>query len=157
QIEGFAIRTNRLNIRSTARYIGEMELSGQIKSENVLFSEIDLEDPKKRGERSHTIKFDGPMTIGFRQLPIERWPATPLYLMEFAKPGNVGRMRLPLTVTLERADAEEGDEARKEDFRLSEIQDADGTALRTSDVTLRLQTLKSASGYWLDTGVIGLY
>jgi hypothetical protein len=157
QIEGFAIRTNRLNIRSTARYIGEMELSGQIRAENVFFSDIDLESRTKRDQTSRSVGFDGPMTIGFRQLAIERWPATPLYVMEFANPGNVGRMRLPLSVTLERADAEEGDEARKEDFRISDIQDADGTALRPSDVTLRLQTLKSANGYWLDTGVVGLF
>jgi hypothetical protein len=78
-------------------------------------------------------------------------------VIEYANPANAARHKLPLQVTIERAEAEEGDESRREDFRISEVQDAEGTSLRNSDVTMRLQTLKSISGYWLDTGVVDSY
>lgn len=157
QIEGLSIDTNRFSVTSTAKFIGEIELGGQIKAENVLFADVDLDRKVKQDDSARRIAFDGTITIGFRQLPLERWPATPLYVMEFANPGQAGRFRLPLTVSLERVDPDGEDEAKKEDFRISEVEDAEGTPLRISDVSLRLQTMKSVDGYWLDTGVIAAY
>jgi hypothetical protein len=156
-LEGFLLRSSRLVMKSTARFIGEMELSGQIKDDRILFSDIDLE-AKTRGGETAQLKFYAPMFIGFRQLPIERWTATPLYYLEFSNPQTASRMNLPLTLTLERAEADEdADEVRKEDFRVTEIEDRDGSAMRPSDVPLRLQTLKSEAGYWLDTGILSLH
>jgi hypothetical protein len=43
-----------------------------------------------------------------------------------------------------------------EDFRVVEVSDAEGNARRRDIVNLRLQTLKSEAGYWLDTGVLAL-
>ena len=71
-------------------------------------------------------------------------------------------MNLPLTVTLERAEGDGGngddggDEVFKEDFHIADIEDSDGSSMRKSDVILRLQTLKSEQGYWLDTGILTL-
>ena len=158
QIENFLLRTSLLRMRSTARFIGEMEISGQILNDRVLFSDIDLEDGKASvGGEMATVNFYAPMFIGFRQLPVERWPATPLYHLEFANPQSAARMSLPLRVTLERAEAEDDDEVKKEDFRPVEIEDGEGATLRTSDVVLRLQTLKSEAGYWLDTGIVAVH
>jgi hypothetical protein len=156
-LEGFLLRSSRLVMKSTARFIGEMELSGQIKDERILFSDIDLE-AKPRGGETAQLKFYAPLFIGFRQLPVERWTATPLYYLEFANPQTASRMNLPLKVTLERAEADEdADEVRKEDFDITEIEDRDGSPMRKSDVLLRLQTLKSEAGYWLDTGILPLH
>ena len=157
QIEGFLVRASRLKMRSTARFIGEMEISGQIKRERVLFADVDLEARPNGDAEMRSLSFYAPMFIGFRQLPIERWPATPLYHLEFANPASAARMRLPLTVTLERAAAEEGQEERREDFRVLEIEDAEGSTMRPTDVVLRLQTLKSEAGYWLDTGILAVH
>ncbi len=157
QIDGFVLAKSKLQIKSTARYIGEMELSGVIRNEALLFSDIDLDGKPKADESARTVAVFPPTTIGFRQLPLERWPATPLYVIEHANPASAARLKLPLQVTIERAEAEEGDESRREDFRITEIQDAEGTSLRRSDVNMRLQTLKSLSGYWLDTGVVESY
>jgi hypothetical protein len=157
QIDGFVLAKSRLTIKSTAKFIGEMDLSGLIRNDQILFADVDLDGKAKKGESARSVNVFPPLKIGFRQLNLERWPATPLYVIEFTNPASADRLRLPLTVTIERADADEDDEAAKEDFRISEIQDADGTSLRTTDVALRLQTLNSPSGYWLDTGVVDTY
>jgi len=157
QIDGFVLAKSRLTIKSTAKFIGEMDLSGVIRNDQILFADIDLDGRAKAGESARSVNVFPPLKIGFRQLNLERWPATPLYVIEFTNPASADRLRLPLTVTIERAEADDGDEAAREDFRISEIQDADGTSLRTTDVALRLQTLNSPSGYWLDTGVVDTY
>ena len=153
------MRTSSLRMRSTARFIGEMERSGQIKADRVLFANVDLDARPKGGEQAK-VKFYAPIFVGFRQLEIERWPGTPLYSMEFGNPQSAARMKLPLTVTLERAevDAEAPDsEERREDFKIIDIEDAEGSRMRSSDVVLRLQTLKSEDGYWLDTGRLNVF
>ncbi len=154
QIEGFLLRSSRLRMRSTARFIGEMEISGQIKAERLIFADIDLDS--RGGPQPGQIRFYAPLFIGFRQLPIERWTATPLYHLEFQNPQSTGRMNLPLTVTLDRADSGDGQEDHTEDFKISDIVDSEGSTMRRSDVVLRLQTLKSEAGYWLDTGILML-
>ena len=156
QIEGFLLRSSRFSLKSTARFIGEMEISGQITADRVLFSDIDLEN-RPAGQETGQMRFYAPTFVGFRQLPVERWTATPLYYLEFDNPQQASKLQLPLTVTLERADPDEGDEARKEDFKIVEIEDAEGDTKPPSVVSLRLQTLKSEAGYWLDTGILALY
>jgi hypothetical protein len=157
QIDGFVLARSKLQIKSTARYLGEMELSGVIRNEALLFNDIDLDAKPGSAEVSKTVEVFPPTTIGFRQLPLERWPASPLYVIEYANPAAAGRFRLPLRATIERAAADENDASRLEDFKITEIEDAEGTPLRASDVVMRLQTLKSPSGYWLDTGVVESY
>ncbi|MBV9219044.1 MAG: virulence factor SrfB, partial [Methylobacteriaceae bacterium] len=157
QLQGFVLSKNRLTITSTARYIGEMELSGILRNDALMFADIDLDGKPRDSEMARTVRVFPPTNIGFRQLQLERWPATPLYVIEFANPATAARLKLPLSVTIERAEADEGDESRREDFRITDVQDAEGTSLRHTDVVLRLQTLKSPSGYWLDTGVVESY
>ncbi|NBC34365.1 MAG: virulence protein SrfB [Alphaproteobacteria bacterium] len=155
-LEGFLLRSSRLRMKSTARFIGEMELSGQIRRDRVLFSDIDLEAKGAAGGESARLRFYAPVFIGFRQLPLERWTATPLYYLEFKNPQDAARMNLPLTLTLERADVEEGEEEQKEDFTITDVEDAEGGGIGMP-VKLRLQTLKSEAGYWLDTGILALH
>jgi hypothetical protein len=160
RLESFLMRTSQLAMKSTARFIGRMEISGQIREQGVLLSEVDLEKRPNAGDGvEFTMTFAAPTFLGFRQLPIERWPATPLYALEFANPESVPRMALPLRVKIRRADMDPdapGQEEKREDFRVEEIEDAEGTALRRTDVEIRLQTMKSEAGYWRDTGVVGM-
>jgi len=97
--------------------------------------------------------------IGFRQLPIARWTATPLYMMEFTNPDTVHRLALPLKVTVQRR-REDPDSARyeaaREQFQVEDIEDATGSRLSNRDVTLRLQTMDDQEGYWRDTGRISM-
>jgi hypothetical protein len=144
-------------MRSTARVIGLMDQSGQIRNENVKLRDLDLERAPAAGETSFTLTFAAPAFLGFRQLDLERWTATRLYRLEFGNPASVRRLALPLTVTItrgeidpDRPDAEE----RREAFTITEITDADGLAVHRQQVVLRLQTEAEEAGYWRDTGAL---
>ncbi|UPY38941.1 virulence factor SrfB [Sediminicoccus sp. KRV36] len=162
RLEGFLLRSSKLAMKSTARYFGRLELSGQMLRQNVL-----LEDPDRlpgKGsdgqEISFTMEFRAPTFLGFRQLDLERWNASRLYILEYANPDDVPRLSLPLTLKIRRADISEDAgakaEALREDFQIEEILDAGGAPQRTSTVRLRLQTEKQEAGYWRDTGALSL-
>ena len=164
RLEGFLMRTSRLTMHSTARFLGRMELSGQIRKNNVLLQDPDraiapLAPGASPPEVKFTMDFRAPVFLGFRQLDLERWPATRLYVLEYANPDNVPRLNLPLRLTIrraevdhERADAEE----MREDFEVEEIVDAEGDPQHRSVVRLRLQTEKNEAGYWRDTGALSV-
>jgi len=163
RLEGFLMRTSRLAMKSTARYLGRMELSGQIRRDNILLRDPDRDAPTAPGaappEVKFTMEFRAPVFLGFRQLDLERWPATRLYVLEYANPDNVPRLKLPLHLTIQRAevDPESADaEEKREDFEVVEILDADQDPQHRSVVRLRLQTERSEAGYWRDTGALSV-
>jgi hypothetical protein len=160
RMQNFMLRASQFAMRSTVRIIGRMDNNGQIRDENVFLANADLDGPGRRD--SFTMSFQSATHIGFRQLPIARWTATPLYMMEFRNPDTVPRLALPLRVTVRRAEQEPDAqnlhlaEAARELFRVEEISDAAGANLSNRDVVLRLQTLVDQDGYWRDTGKIAL-
>jgi hypothetical protein len=160
RLEGFLMRTSRLSMRSTARYLGRMELSGQILRSNVLLQDPDREPQGAAApEVKFTMEFRAPVFLGFRQLDLERWTASRLYILEYANPDNVPRLKLPLKLSILRSDVDPEStdmEEMREDFRVDEILDADGDPQHKSVVRLRLQTEKSDAGYWRDTGALAV-
>jgi hypothetical protein len=44
--------------------------------------------------------------------------------------------------------------AGNEAFGIERIEDKDGQQLSNGSLQMRLQTLRNADGYWLDTGVV---
>ena len=95
RIANFRLMTDDLQMRSTARVVGQMANNGQIVDKDVIFAEPD--EPGKDGEAGEeeaTLPVYNPVHIGFRQLPEERWTTTPLYLLDFANE-NVARRPLP--------------------------------------------------------------
>lgn len=159
RIANFSVRTDGFQMRSTIRYIGEMEVTGQIREDRVLFKEGD--DLGKISE----IKLDGPVHLGSRQLPLERWTTTPLYRLDFVAPEKM-RGRTPITVPITRRefdeDAEGADqvlraEALKEAFALMDGVDVEGGGVKhKAELALRLHTLGMRDDYWLDTGTFVL-
>jgi hypothetical protein len=147
QLYKFHLSSRHLGMKSTARFVGEMEQTGRIKKENVLFANLELEDRETRLPEA-TFNFYAPIFISFRQLGVERWPATPLYRVNFAHPPDARNKALPLKVTVERATDED-----EQDLRIVDIRDAQDNALPRDTVLLKLQTLKDEEGYWLDTGI----
>jgi len=183
RLRNFTLRTGKLSMRSTARYIGKMDNNGQIREENVLLRNLDLDGPPAaarkplgfaepaqiasaislRSQRAQDvafkIAFQTVTQLGFRQLPLARWTATPLYSMEFANPDDAHRMELPLTVTIARREIDpEGADAemQRETFVVEEVVDASGATQRNGDVRLRLQTIDDQDGYWRDTGRLAI-
>ncbi len=155
-IEAFSFRSSALRMRSTARFIGEMERTGELRNDKLMFKELDLDNHTGAPPQA-TFTFEAPTFIGFRQLPVERWPGKPLYWLDYANPRIRKEAKMPLKVTVAMRDQDgDQDEETEGDFEIIDIVDADNTPFRESDLELRLQTLKSEAGYWLDTGIFNI-
>lgn len=168
QIANFRVMTGAFQMRSTARFIGEMDRSGQIPDDRILFSNIDLDDRSVRAEDTAKIRMFAPVHIGSRQLPLERWTTTPLYRLDFASP-QVAEEASPLTVELQKADVDddidEDDkphvmaaktlqrETQREQFEPVFVEGRGGSTLKpVAAVRLKLHTLGFDDDYWLESG-----
>ena len=111
------------------------------------------------------LKMYTPIYIGSRQLPMERWTTTPLYRMDFGN--SSAQARAPLNVSLERTEFDDDTdtmtsdtalrrEAMREAISIDEVEDSEGTGMKTTEVQLRLQTLGFEDEYWIDTGLFRL-
>lgn len=164
QIEDFKVGTQHLTVRSTARYIGEMSLRDKISNDDLLFRDIDLEATGGQPQEAILAAETQTTTIGFRQLPLERWPASPLYVVELTQPPDARvPLAFPIKVKLSQGHADDGEqdasvaEAAREDFVVLDFEDAKENRPHKLQVECRLQTMKNSSGYWLDTGIISEY
>ena len=161
QLEGFSFDPHGLTLTPTARYIGEMELNGQIRESKVWFTV----DPVRRTVEPPVaeVSFSGPLAVGFRQLAAERWTTTRYYFMEFVNDDarRENAHRLPFTVRLrlelpEEDDTAPGADARggEGEFVIEEIRDRNGESLSNKVLDIRLQTLPRDEGFWMDTGIV---
>ena len=119
-------------------------------------------------ELNRTVAFNGQLGIGYRQLGDERWPATRYHLLTFAsedaRARASGRLPYKVDVTLnvaEMLDDEdmpvsggEREERSEGEFSITAITDNAGNFVSPRDLEIRLQTLPTDEGYWLDTGVV---
>ncbi|MDR1686476.1 MAG: virulence factor SrfB [Desulfovibrio sp.] len=160
-LEGFSLVSGGFRPVSTARFIGETDTSGRLPRSRVWF-EVDVQSGKEQ-ELEREVKFTGPLSVGFRQLAVERWPTTRFYVVDFASEED--RMRaagkLPYTLTLRflQRGAEEGtvaDGVDEGELSILSVADNAGNPVRGGGraVEVRLQTLPLDEGYWLDTGVL---
>ena len=163
-LEGFSFDSASLRLTSTARYIGETDINGQLRRAKVWFT-VDV-DSNEGSEQSRRVAFSGPLSIGYRQLDAERWPTTRYHLLTFTDEAARSRAagRLPYTVEVRLSVADvwddaprtvDGDENRSEgEFHIDAIEDNQGRNVDRRDLEIRLQTLKLDEGYWLDTGIV---
>ncbi|ABV92642.1 virulence protein SrfB [Dinoroseobacter shibae DFL 12 = DSM 16493] len=163
RIPNFKVTTGAFQMKSTARFVGEMDTNGQIPEGRMLFEDLDLDARKSAQDPTAIVRMHSPVYIGARQLPLERWTTTPLYRLDFANDSIAGKIKLPVKVELVRED-DDFDEAEtsleklraervREVFRVDAAEDAEGTMIKNDDVVLSLHTLGFEDEYWLDTGV----
>ncbi|MDR1396300.1 MAG: virulence factor SrfB [Desulfarculales bacterium] len=162
-LEGFSFAAQELRLVSTARYIGEMDTYGQITKAKVWF-EIDVDrNAEQRMEKE--VLLSGPLSIGFRQFPAERWPTSRFYLMDFANEDDrrqaSGSGSLPYQVSIgfqlkEMDIANPNQEYDEGNLFVTDVTDSKGNQPRggKNSISLRLQTMPLDEGYWLDTGVL---
>ena len=161
RIPNFKVFTGAFQMRSTARFIGEMDSNGQIVADKVLFSGLDAD--QQGGGETAMVNVFSPVHIGSRQLGLERWTTTPLYRLDFANTNPHSRPA-PIRVELVRTEFDDDDErqdteaklrraAMQEAFEIGEVTDGDGDAMKLSDMVLSLHTLGCDDDYWLDAGV----
>lgn len=159
KLQNFVLRTRDLHMYSTVRFIGRLEKNGQLRNKNVWLSNIDLSDEQSSEDVGFKITdFENTTRIGFRQLGIERWPASPLYVLEFNNFNALNKIALPLTVTIMRQNIDKDKEIQKNDysdreqFKITEVTDRNGEQYPTRLLMLRMQTMLNSDGYWRDTG-----
>ena len=165
-MEGFAFEVNELRLSSTARHIGELDITGRLARDKVWF-DVDIAD---QGEKTYSragdsaIEFSAPIVLGFRQLAAERWTATRFYRMEFANENAAARAqghtpyRIDLNLTLGEMseDAPEGMVRDEGEFQIENITDRFDNNVNPRDIVILLRTLKREEdeGCWLDTGIL---
>jgi hypothetical protein len=150
-IPNFYIPKDEFKMKSTAKYIGRMEIGGQIMKPNIYFKPDDGTDGAEYIETMAT-----PIFIGSRQLDVERWQTSPLYLLDFI--GVPGQR--PYKVTIKRREFEDYSdeeyslafEAIKETIEIIEVEDKEGKTIPPDKLKLSFQTLGYKGDYWLDTG-----
>ncbi len=157
-LEGFSFDVGNLQLSSTARYVGEMDINGQLRRPKVWF-EVDVNNKKEFNE-TRVVQFASPIPIGYRQLDAERWPTTRYNLLTFSSKAAQDRAAgcLPYEVTVrlvvseiiwdEKVDRDEGE------YLIESITNKHGDFVSETDLCIRLQTLPLDEGYWLDTGII---
>jgi hypothetical protein len=151
-IPNFLFRSDKLNLKSTTKFIGKLSRDGQIPDTDIYYSDVSLDDPEYvLPEKS--FEFRGAMWLGFRQLPIERWRSSLIYILDYADDESRRRLhpKTPLQVTLKRdlGGIKKGDTER---FEIAEVVTMDGTTVNRRGLKLQLQTLPDDAGYWLDSG-----
>lgn len=158
--ENFFMRSSELRMWSTARYIGPID-HDRIREDRVCQQDLDPANVMQQSEFS--VQMSANFFLGFRQLPIERWPASPLVFVSFRQVDGARRLEVPLTVHFERRqprDDEDIDQLNEvmESFRIALVEDRNGDEVPAGTVSARLQTLRieweSGGGYWLDTGIL---
>jgi hypothetical protein len=165
QVTNFTMFTSRLGLRSTAKFIGEIEIDGRLLDDKIYFNNVDLDAKQQDSDQRHTFKYYAPIRLGYRQLPLERWIASPLYRLRLRAGLDTAQIKAPIAVTMERAsdgvvneDAPEAliqSESMKEDFRIADAYDANGVEV-SRKMELVLNTLDDEQGYWLDTGILSV-
>ena len=161
-LEGFALEFGGVRPRSTARFVGEMGGDGQIRRDRV-WVEIDVARAAEQ-ELARSVEFSRPLQVGFRQLAPERWTTTRFYMIDFAdaraRANAEGRLPYKLSLRYRVAELDldalpgrEGSERDEGELTIDEIEAADGGPVRPGDIEIRLQTLPSREGYWIDTGI----
>ena len=153
-IENFTIFLDRLKHRSCAQQIGVLSGTGQqLRTADVKFK-FDPDRPPGVPETA-TYAYYAPVRLGYRQIPFDRWVATPLYLLRLLDDGKIPK---PVEVELTRGSSDDpddltGTEAAKEEVRIESATSAAGADV-TKNMVLELNTMKGAGGYWLDTGLL---
>ncbi|HED4433212.1 TPA: virulence factor SrfB [Pasteurella multocida] len=173
RLPNFYLRATALVAYSTVKYIGLLDNNNVIKDSNIYYRDIDLDNPDYELPDTH-FEARGLARLGFRQLNVERWSATPLYILTIEDDAlnrelaNGGVLDITLRIKKALGLASKQKE-RIEHFEIAnaELKTLDGKVkkirLRRNDlgepqIKLSLNTMTDAglkdSLYWLDTGSI---
>jgi len=154
QLQNFNYRSDELKPRSTARYFGKLDRNNRLLKADEYYQGLDLDDPEYEFPET-AFDFRGPMPLGFRQFPVDWWPSTRLYSLDYASQEQAAKLnpKTPLRIKLKR---NTGRDAREiiDSLLIAGIEDREGRSVPNTAMRLRLQTIDNQQGYWLDTGIL---
>ena len=163
RIGGLAI-TRRELPDAAAILIGPIGPDGLIAGDAIIFDSARSDGGGRAAAPSQqsTVAVQPPMILGIRRSPLPNWPALPMYALALEDILTEEAPRMPARVTLEWKPDRDGSALHPHNppgvqniIRpwIVRATDADGIELAASEISLRLQTLPSSAGHWLDTGV----
>lgn len=154
QLQNFNFRSDELKPASTAQFFGKLDRNNRLLAADVYYSGMRLDDPDWELPDA-PFHFRGPMPLGFRQFPVDWWPATRQYSLDYASAEAAGRLnaRTPLDVRLRRV-RRDVQKNVVDSFEPAELTDAEGRTVPRGQLRLRFQTIDRQAGYWLDTGIL---
>jgi hypothetical protein len=154
QLQNFNFRSDELKPRSTARFFGKLDRNNRLLKADEYYDDLDLDDPDYELPDT-AFDFRGPMPLGFRQFPVDWWPSTRLYSLDYANQEIATKLnpKTPLRIKLKR---NTGRDARDviDSLLIAAIEDREGRSVPNNNMRLRLQTIDNQQGYWLDTGIL---
>lgn len=143
---------------STIRYLGMLDGNGSLSSDNVWYADIDLDDEKFGLDARERFQVRGSLTLGFRQLDNDRWPASPLYTLSIADPQLARSVAGDKVLKIKLAVAKVSGEFGPERFEIADATLDDGTRVPLEHLRLKLNTLASSGSglthYWIDSGSV---
>lgn len=150
RLPNFFFRSAAFKPYSTVRYLGLLDNNNAIQADSVFYSDIRLDDSEYQlPDQAFDVR--GSMRLGFRQLAVDRWPASPLYTLTIddrAVREKLSSSGLVLKVTLRRSDR-----LLRESFEIANVEGASKNKL-----SLKLNTMADAgfgdTQYWLDSGSV---
>lgn len=162
RLSNFYFRSTAIKAYSTIKYVGLLDNNNVIADNNVYYSNIDL-DNENYDFPEDAFEVRGNCRIGFRQLNVERWVASPLYILNVTSrdwASMISRDGVVLKVTLGiRNKNNRNDKEASEDFYIKSVEASNGRSCRRNeDIVLSLNTMTDVglneTQYWLDSGCV---
>ena len=103
QLQNFNFRSDELKPQSTARFFGKLDRNNRLLKADEYYDNLDLDDPDYELPDT-AFDFRGPMPLGFRQFPVDWWPSTRLYSLDYANQEMAAKLnpKTPLRIKLKR-------------------------------------------------------
>jgi hypothetical protein len=154
QLQNFNFRSDELKPRSTARFFGKLDRNNRLMKEDEYYDSLDLDDQDYELPET-AFDFRGPMPLGFRQFPVDWWPSTRLYSLDYASQELAAKLnaKTPLRIKLKRNTGRDAKDII-DSLLIAGIEDREGRSVPNNNMRLRLQTIDNQQGYWLDTGIL---
>ncbi|MFC3395585.1 virulence factor SrfB [Brenneria rubrifaciens] len=158
RLPGFYFKVGDFQPYSTIRYLGMMDSNNALTTDNVYYSDIDLDVADFELDPNASFQVRGSLCLGFRQLDNERWPASSLYTLSIVDQELARRvvgdsvLRVRLAVT--KGDGQDSPER----FEIADAVLEDGAHVPPEHLRLKLNTLTAsgtgATHYWIDSGSV---
>ena len=167
-MENFYLATAGISIKSCIKFLGKLDVTGQkIEKKDVYYANMDLDSDDYQPPLEPGFLVPGQMTLGYRSMPIERWPASPLYKIMIVGDRASAQLNKGIgaapRVSICRDENYMEDPYKRDELTLKECSaksdnpDIEPYEVNT-EIVMKLCTMpNSAMGenvHWLDSGVI---
>ena len=153
-LEGINFDSSSMRMTSTARFVGELNLQGQLEKAKIWFT-VNPDGSVEPEEQ--TITYHSPIMVGYRQLAVDRWPASVYYKLEMKDKTGRGPYSVKLSLskgsTKGASNADE-DQQAEGTIEILEVTGPDGNPINMRNLSATLQTMPTLDGYWLDSGIV---